>query len=137
MQPIRLLLIDDDVDDALIFGEALAQIGLPVEYRYEPDAISGLATLQREQLDMPHFIFLDLNMPKIDGFICLRAIKKLVSCARVPVVIYTTSSSDQDRQETKHLGSSHFLTKTHSIKQLAEKIFEIVSSRFKFSTDPV
>jgi len=67
----------------------------------------ALQVLQ-ETYTLPDFIFLDLNMPRVNGRQCLIQLKKDTKLASIPVIIYSTSKLDADRQETKELGSVFF-----------------------------
>ncbi len=59
----------------------------------------------------PNLIFLDLNMPKVDGKTALKKIKETPDLKNIPVVIWTTSSSPEDRELCLQLGVIKFITK--------------------------
>jgi CheY-like chemotaxis protein len=122
-----VLLIDDDVDDRMIFGEVLQEIAPNVIYN---EAINGEdALLKLEQNFVPDIIFLDLNMPRINGKQFLAEIQKIDHLRHIPVVIYTTSSHEMDQRETKELGAAWFLTKPNSLKELNEILTDILHGK--------
>ena len=70
----------------------------------------------------PDFIFLDLNMPRMNGRQCLTELKKQPGLCNIPVVIYTTSSENRDREETLALGAAAFITKPSGIEELIQSL---------------
>lgn len=120
-------IIDDDTDDQEIFAAALDEL----EENYICVAASSgdeaLARFRADPKFVPDYIFLDLNMPRLNGKECLAEIKHIPHLANVPVVIYTTSTSSRDMAETQALGATSFITKPFSITEL----IEILSAFFK------
>src|SRR5688572_9719182 len=94
--PLRILLVDDDVDDCDLFKDALAETGLhtTIDIAHEGVKIMELFNTRAEYL--PHLIFLDLNMPKVSGTECLREIRRASYLNGIPVIIFSTSCSDID-----------------------------------------
>jgi CheY-like chemotaxis protein len=77
---------------------------------------------------MPMVIFLDLNMPKMDGRECLKEIKNNDRLKDIPVVIYTTSSHLRDIEETRNLGAKGFISKPSSLVELHTVLNAIAES---------
>lgn len=117
-RPRTCLLIDDDQDDQEIFMLALSQSGIEMNCNVANNALSGLAQLDQHGSGLPDFIFLDLNMPGMNGKQCLAEIRNRPFLNEVPVIIYSTSSVPADLFETKAMGAYDFITKPPSIKQL-------------------
>lgn len=90
IHPIHIILADDDPDDGLLFREALEEIHLPLLLTIVSDG-EQLITLLKELQPLPNILFLDLNMPKKNGFDCLSAIKQMATLHTLPVVIFSTS----------------------------------------------
>jgi len=82
------------------------------------DGFAALKKLEQDPLFRPDFIFLDLNLPGINGFDCLTRIKANAALSHIPVVIYTTSASEEDIIKTKNLGAAGFITKPYHITDL-------------------
>jgi CheY-like chemotaxis protein len=116
------LLIDDDSDDQEIFVLALEHVTKDFTCVLVSNGSEALEKLTAENADLPDYIFLDLNMPRMNGKECLKEIKKNPSLNHIPVIIYTTSSLASDKSETATLGASDFIIKPFSISQLSERL---------------
>ncbi|NLR62051.1 response regulator [Chitinophaga polysaccharea] len=122
-----VLLIDDDIDDRMIFGEVLKELAPDINYH---EAINGEDALMKLSHDFtPDLIFLDLNMPRINGKQFLAEIRQLDHLKHIPVIIYTTSSHDSDKKETRQLGASYFLTKPNSLHELTHTLSRILQQQ--------
>lgn len=119
--PIRILLIDDDVDDELIFREIIEEISPDIECASAHNGLEALNQLA-SMAPTPTMIFLDLNMPIISGWECLDRIRKDQRTTHTPVVIMTTSDNQADRQKALALGATAFLTKTADLSSLRQII---------------
>lgn len=121
------LLVDDDMDDILLFQEVLKELDKNIRFSFASNGIDALEHLDKNSNDLPQLIFLDLNMPRMDGKQCLRAIKQDPRFSHLPIIMYTTSSQSRDIEETMMLGAVCFITKPSSVKELKE-ILGIISS---------
>lgn len=118
------LLVDDDEDDREIFCLALNQVDPSVNCLTASDGLAALSIL-KERSFVPDYIFLDLNMPRMDGKECLREIRKQKHLADIPVIIFSTSSADKEKEETKRLGANSFIVKPPLVSILAENLHQI------------
>jgi DNA-binding response OmpR family regulator len=125
--PKRLFLIDDDEDDLFIFHLALQELNVVTDCFEDTNSEKALIRLKEGNIPVPDMIFLDWNMPKISGRDCLICIKQIPAYAHVPVIIFTTSSSWRDKDETKQLGASYFLTKPTSFKELCRSLLNLLT----------
>ena len=116
----KILLADDDADDAEIFYEALCQVDPTSSFYRVETGVDILDYLYDKKNDTPHVIFLDLNMPGMNGKECLAEIKTRPGLKNVPVIMYSTSFQAEDIQETKALGAFEFITKPASVKGLTK-----------------
>jgi CheY-like chemotaxis protein len=130
--PKTLYLIDDDTDDLDFFCEAAANVDPSITCLTSSDSLSSLNAFKNYDVPVPDLIFLDLNMPVVDGRKFLVELKKLKYYAQVPVIIYTTSSHSRDREETKSLGAAGFLTKPCSLHELTRELSSIFA-RYSFA----
>jgi CheY-like chemotaxis protein len=85
---MTILLVDDDQDDAYIFNEAIVTIDPNIKCIHVIDGIEALQILEDMTVDI---IFLDLNMPRMNGKECLEEIRKRNRLKDIPVIIYSTS----------------------------------------------
>jgi len=90
------------------------------------DGLEAINILNDPQTKIPHYIFLDLNMPKKSGKQCLIEIRSEDKFRLVPVIIYTTSSSEEDKKETLSLGADYFITKFKTIDELRNTLTELL-----------
>ena len=111
-------LIDDDEDDREIFGLAMAQVDHSIYCTFAADGIEGLSRLASDHSFVPDHIFIDMNMPRMNGLRCLEEIRKLSHLSEVPVYMYSTSSNDRSISETKALGATGFIVKPSSLADL-------------------
>ncbi len=125
----RILLVDDDEDDRLFFIEAIELINPSLQCY---TAINGKIALEKLKGDfyLPDLIFLDLNMPFMNGFDFLRQIKKEKLLSKIPVGITSTSNIIHDRELSKELGANFFLTKPNDFEVLREKLKQILTLDF-------
>src|ERR1700758_2081341 len=93
---ILFFLVDDDADDREIFTMA-ARCIRKTECITAKNGEEALEFLKKNEEFVPDFIFLDLNMPKVDGKECLVEMRKIERLKQVPIYIYSTSLRDKDR----------------------------------------
>lgn len=119
-------LIDDDDDDQEIFSLALNDIDETIACVTAGDGIEALAKLKGEEQFKPNFIFLDLNMVRMNGRECLTAIRKIPRLDDTPVIIYSTSSEEKDILETKDLGAADYIVKPPSLSLLVKRLEQVL-----------
>ena len=132
----RILIIDDDSDDVEILCEAIAEINPAIKCESAENGEVALKLLRNPFQVLPDFIFLDLNMPRMNGKQCLAELKKDSNLKDIPVIVYTTSKLDEDFQETARLGAMLFITKPTRLTKLVETITFILSAHHDFATNP-
>lgn len=116
-----ILLVDDDIDDQELFGEAMSIVDSAAVCHFASDGEEGLELLKDNPKDV-QLIFLDLNMPKMNGKQFLEIIKQNEHLEKIPVVIFTTSLREKDGLETAALGAAHFMTKPSSFGELVKQL---------------
>ena len=99
LAPKVIMIVDDDPDDVAFFCEALSEIDTSIKCIGVKGAEEALWLLKKNPDNYPDFIFLDLNMPKMNGKQCLEQIKSDVNLSSIPVVVYTTSKTEKDIQQ--------------------------------------
>ena len=127
MKNIRTcFLIDDDKDDQEIFAMALQQVDESINLRSAINCLEGLKELRENVSFVPDYIFLDINMPKMNGLQCLPEIKKLPHLRDAKVIMYSTSSDDDIKQTTRQLGADEFLVKPAKLGILVDHLNRIL-----------
>jgi CheY-like chemotaxis protein len=125
---LTCFLVDDDIDDIEIFALAMEDLGGDFTCVTAADGIDAIQKLQGDESFTPDFIFLDLNMPRMNGKQCLAEIKKIERLMSTPVIIYSTSSNSKDVDETLRMGATHFLTKPSSISTLTQELASLLQA---------
>jgi len=120
--PERCFLIDDDLDDQEIFFMALQQFDASVRCDFANDGAKAIEQLKADELNVPQCIFIDMNMPRVDGIECLEQIKKMGHLRGVPVCMFSTSADPTLVARTKVLGAVDFIVKPADISVLSEVI---------------
>lgn len=117
MKFTNILFIDDDEEDLQIFREALDHISKTVKYNFFTDARKALEDLRLGNV-ATQAIFLDLNMPLMNGHEFLAQVKQEETLRNIPVIIFTTSSDSTIKEMTLSMGAEDFLTKPNDFKDL-------------------
>ncbi|MCW3086203.1 MAG: response regulator receiver protein [Bacteroidetes bacterium] len=116
-------LIDDDEDDQSVFQLALEDTDEPVDCVFASSGTEAINKLKDETFN-PCCIFLDLNMPGMNGKQCLIELRKMDHLTDTPVFIYSTSSDDKVISEIKQLGATDYIIKPTSISVLTKILSE-------------
>lgn len=124
----RLLIIDDDAEDQEIFMEALKEVDPGVVCYTATSGEEAFRQMERDIVVLPDLIFLDLNMPKLNGKQVLRELKGGTSLRLIPVIMYSTSFAPRDIQEIKEIGAVHHLLKPSRFDDLCKALHEILSA---------
>lgn len=124
-------LVDDDVDDQEIFESALKEIDPSIKCIIANDGTEALTRLSTDKRFTPDYIFLDLNMPGINGKQCLAEIKKDSRFHSTPVIIYSTTVSERDMEEINSLGAKTFFTKPSRFSELCSTLSDILGRQIR------
>jgi len=123
---IEGLLVEDDLGDAELTQEMLTEAKVSVNLRVVQDGVEALAYLRREgsyaEAARPDLVLLDLNMPGKDGREVLRDIRAEETLRSLPIVVLTTSESDEDILKSYDLGANCYVTKPVGLDQFARII---------------
>ena len=140
LRPVEILLVEDNPGHILLTREALKDHKVTNRLHIVQDGEEALAFLRREgryaDAIAPDLILLDLNLPKMDGREVLAALQTDERLRRIPVVILTSSKTEQEVLETYHLNANCYLTKPVDLPQLLFAVqsfegfqFQIVKSQ--------
>jgi len=121
------LLADDDADDVEMFHEALREIDSSITLYTAWDGKDALEKLNNKDLEQPQIIFLDINMPGMNGWQCLTILKSHVLFRHIPVIVYSTSSHQRNTDIALDLGALCFFTKPSDFSEL-KSILEVLMS---------
>jgi PleD family two-component response regulator len=123
-KPIRnILLVDDDLDDSYIFDVALREVSSTIKLTRENSCEQIIKALDDCS---PDLIFLDINLPKVDGFNCLKFIHENETHCNIPIVMYSSSYSPKEIGYAYEFGASLFFTKPCKYADLVEGLRNII-----------
>jgi CheY-like chemotaxis protein len=125
-----ILLADDDKDDADIFQQALRAVDPTIGFFHVDNGSAIFDYLNDERNTTPNVIFLDLNMPEMNGWQCLAKIKNEKKFESIPIIIYTTSSNPREYEIAQDLAAHGLITKPTDPKVL-KKVLEIVTANLE------
>jgi DNA-binding response OmpR family regulator len=125
-EKIVCFLIDDDDDDQEIFSLAVSNIDDQIKCVTANDGVEALKMLNQDTQFKPNFIFLDLNMARMNGKDCLVELRRMDRLKDVPVIIYSTSSEQRDIQETRQLGATDYIVKPPSMTMLEKRLEQVL-----------
>jgi CheY-like chemotaxis protein len=104
MNPIELLVVDDNAAETLLLLYALEECKRPVKFHFAKDGTEALRTLSERTFDL---VILDLNLPGLSGYDVLEQCDP----NRLPVVIFSVSSNPADAERAVELGAREFVHK--------------------------
>lgn len=140
---ITILMADDDADDRMLAEDAMRESRLSNVFRCVEDGQELMDYLMRrgryaiEDAPRPGLILLDLNMPRKDGRQALQEIKSDPDLRRIPVVILTTSKTDEDVARSYDLGANSFITKPVTFDGLVDIVRTLGTYWFRIVELPV
>ena len=121
-----LLSVEDDDAEYHIIKMAVEKCGIPIQVCRVSDGEEALLFLQKtggyELAPRPDLILLNLNLPKRDGFDVLADIRDTEPLRSIPVIIFTSSSLQSERQKALDLGAADFISKPGTLDGLMETL---------------
>jgi CheY-like chemotaxis protein len=136
--PLKILLIDDNQDHARILQWAFKKTGRSDEFTYFEDGMSALEYLKqssREHMEHPDIIFLDLNLPRVDGREVLRLLKTEEATKSIPVIIVSSSEREEDVRKAYELGASSYVSKSAILNDV-DPMLNTIQTFWSRSTKP-
>jgi two-component system response regulator len=121
-----ILLVEDNLDDEALTLRALKKIGLAYDVVVAHDGVEALdvafgtgAYAARDMHNMPRLILLDLKLPKVDGLEVLRRLRASSLTKAIPVIIFTSSTEEQDILDSYCLGANSYVRKPVDFSQFS------------------
>ena len=131
-KPLHILLADDDEADRLLFKEALQGLDMKLIVNTVNNGIELMAYLTEKNSQMPHLIFLDLNMPRKNGLECLKEIRSFEKLKDISIAIYSTSDNEKDVEETFLNGANVYITKPNDFSILKQLLYKAVAATYLY-----
>ncbi|UMY65148.1 MULTISPECIES: response regulator [unclassified Flavobacterium] len=129
-----ILLADDDEDDRLFFKDAIEELKVRTVVNTVNDGVQLMEYLNAPDVQLPHVVFLDLNMPRKDGMECLKEIRADARLKDLSIAIYSTSSSEEDIEETFVRGANIYIKKPNDFTALKKILSEVISLNWQYHT---
>ncbi|ACT93731.1 response regulator [Dyadobacter fermentans] len=121
-----IFLADDDEDDCMLFEDALREVSTSAELLKASDGVELIDLMEKTVPPPPDVIFLDLNMPRKNGFECLDQIRKTKAWEGIPVVIFSTTGQEEMVRKVHEKGANFFIRKPGSFPKLKQAIKQIL-----------
>ncbi len=118
--PIQILLVEDNLGDARLVEEVLREGGFRHRVAHARDGVEAMERLRDPDQQLPDVIFLDLNMPRMDGREILVELKSDSRLKQIPVIVLTTSTSEADIVTSYSLNANCYVTKPVSIDEFLD-----------------
>ncbi len=129
LQPIHILMVEDDPADVRLTKEALKNKKVHTTMDTVPDGMEAMAYLRKEgayaDKARPDMILLDLNMPRMDGREVLAELQKDPRLRAIPVIVLTTSEGEEDILSAYEMNANCYITKPVDWKQFI-RVVELI-----------
>lgn len=139
MKSMRLLLVEDSPSDVRLIKEALKELGAPVQLNVARDGVEAMEYLRQAELgyvNRPDLILLDLNLPRKNGREVLSEVKNSYGLKHIPVVVMTSSRSDDDVAQCYALNANCYITKPIDLTDYINVVHAIEDFWFFTATLP-
>ena len=131
-EPLIILLADDDESDRFLFKEAFEELKIKSVIHSVKDGIQLIDYLIEKNAELPHLIFLDFNMPRKNGLECLKEIRANEKFKQIPVIIYSTSASKNNIEDTFRNGANVYIKKPADFSILKKLLAKVVSAALPY-----
>jgi CheY-like chemotaxis protein len=124
---LLIFMVDDDTDDQEVFSMILGKIIPSARCEFADDGVHALQKLKSmDSIFRPDLIFIDINMPRMNGIECLAEIKKLAHLADIPAYMYSTSDESFIVTQSLKAGAIGFVKKEAHPKELELRLAAIL-----------
>jgi CheY-like chemotaxis protein len=116
-----IMLVEDNPADVTLLSEALASNDVEATFFVAHDGDEGIRiidAIDESHIPCPDLIVLDLNLPRKSGFEVLERVRSSLQCNLKPVVVFSSSDRQEDREQARRLGASYYLRKPSTLKDL-------------------
>lgn len=121
-------IIDDDLDDQEIFVIATEKVDPTITCHFASDGVYALEKIINDTAFHPQCIFLDVNMPRMNGIECLIELRKINRLNEVPIFMCSTSADSKIILQTKGLGARDFIVKPSTIAEFIKILSKVQES---------
>lgn len=133
-EPMYIVLADDDEDDRFFFKSAVEEMEFNSKLKLLNGGQELMDYLSQDDIPKPHILFLDLNMPGLSGFDCLKLIRSDPKLKDISVAIYSTSNSEKDIEDTLSSGANIYIHKPSDFERLKHIIRHVLKINWQYQT---
>lgn len=126
-QNINILLADDDQADCMLFADALEELPVSAQLTIVHNGEQLIEELTKNGNKLPDVLFLDLNMPRKNGFVSLGEIKRNSLLQNLPVIVFSTASDQETIKNVFRDAAHYFICKPGDFSQLKKVIYETLT----------
>ena len=122
---LKILLVDDDHEEAELFSAALKSLDHKTEVIHADDCIDLLDSIRMHK---PNIVFMDINMPFLNGIECLKSVRSKPEFRSLPIIVYSTSNSQKNIIESFNNNANLYLVKPDSYNGIIialEKVLKV------------
>ena len=131
---IKVILVDDDEDDIDMFKTAFSKLKVKSTLQYFRNGVQVMEYFKDENNEIPHILFLDLNMPLMGGKEVLYKLRTNERFRNLPIAIYSTSNLERDIEDTLSLGANIYIVKPYDFKKLEKALENVLKVQWQYET---
>ena len=140
MKNLFILIAEDDEDDRFLLRTAFEENGFDDQLHFVEDGVELWSYLKNAASGktvekIPHFILLDLNMPKKSGREVLKDIKEVPALRKIPVIVFSTTNNELEMKRCFDLGASAYISKPNSYEGLLKTVNDLHKSYMEQPVD--
>ena len=139
MKVLKILLVEDSPSDVRLTREALKDSPVPIQITVARDGVEAIDYLHQAELgfgDRPDLVLLDLNLPRKNGREVLAEVKNSPALKQIPVVVLTSSKSEEDISEAYSLNANCYITKPADLSEYVNVLKAVEDFWFFTATLP-
>lgn len=121
---LNIILAEDDQDDRLLFEEAIDELPVSVQLNIFKNGEELMEWLTNKKTKLPDALFLDLNMPRKNGFAALGEIKRNIKLQDLPVIIFSTATNKEMIKQVFKDAAHYYIKKPSDFRELKELIYK-------------
>lgn len=121
---LKILLVDDDIEEYEFMTSALQKLRVSADVFHVQQCEDVTAVIKKHNPDM---VFIDINMPSINGIDCLKSVRSHASFESLPIIIYSTSNNSSDIQESFKHKANLYVVKPNTFNKLTASLERVLS----------
>jgi CheY-like chemotaxis protein len=125
MTPTSIMIVDDDIEDIEIFIDGVHEVDESITCISAQNGLEAIEKLNATEIK-PDYIFVDLNMPKLNGSGLIKELKKRSDLSQIKIIVYSTNNVYNDKDEFIKLGAEDYISKPTTLTDLCDAIKNVI-----------